>query len=89
MLTLSGSTSNMSVYTNGPSPRLCSLLRWEGYEAYGFNMQSEKGKVGQHLGSIDAQSPSEYVGLQAGDQIFEVNGNSIRGMIHTEVVQQV
>ena len=79
----------LSVYTNGPSPRLCHLRRWEGFQGYGFNLQSEKGKPGQRLGAIDAQSPGECVGLLAGDHIIEVNGINIMGMKHAEVVQQV
>lgn len=51
-------------------PRLCKLTRKE--TGYGFNLHSEKGKVGRYIRSIDPQSAAEEAGLKAGDRIIEV-----------------
>lgn len=37
--------------------------------------------------SVEEGSPAHEAGLRAGDLITHVNGESVRGLVHTEVVE--
>lgn len=65
-------------------PRLCHLTRSAG--GYGFNLHSDRSRPGQYIRSLDPGSPAERAGLRPQDRLVEVNGVSIEGMRHTEVV---
>ncbi|XP_076845475.1 NHERF family PDZ scaffold protein 2 [Brachyhypopomus gauderio] len=65
-------------------PRLCRITIGE--RGYGFNLHCDKTRAGQFVRSVDAGSPAERAGLQTGDRIVEVNGRSIKGLRHSQVV---
>jgi len=74
---------------DGPRPRLCHIRKWPDFSGYGFNLHAERGKAGQFIGTVDAQSPAEAANLRAGDRIIEVNGTNIGSENHQQVVQRI
>ncbi|XP_069785483.1 Na(+)/H(+) exchange regulatory cofactor NHE-RF1 [Narcine bancroftii] len=68
-------------------PRLCCMQKSP--KGYGFNLHSEKSKSGQYIRVVDPDSPAERSGLQAQDRIIEVNGTSIEGKQHSDVVDAI
>uniref|UniRef100_UPI0037E866D5 Na(+)/H(+) exchange regulatory cofactor NHE-RF1a n=1 Tax=Semicossyphus pulcher TaxID=241346 RepID=UPI0037E866D5 len=71
----------------GLRPRLCQLRK--GPSGYGFNLHSEKTKPGQFIRAVDEDSPAERAGLRPKDKIIQVNGLSVIGMQHSEVVAAI
>ncbi|KAF7650984.1 hypothetical protein LDENG_00117540 [Lucifuga dentata] len=71
----------------GLRPRLCRLKR--GANGYGFNLHSEKAKLGQFIRAVDEDSPAQRSGLKIRDKIVQVNGVSVIGMQHAEVVAAI
>lgn len=80
-LSVSSSTKDEG---DGPRPRLCNLKK--GANGYGFNLHSEKSKPGQFIRAVDEDSPAQRSGLKPQDKIVQVNGVSVIGMQHSEVV---
>lgn len=70
-------------------PRLCHVRKVANFDGYGFNLHAEKGKPGQYIGKVDEGSPAETAGLRRGDRILEVNGQSIAGETHKQVVARI
>ncbi|KAJ8705413.1 hypothetical protein PYW07_011240 [Mythimna separata] len=70
-------------------PRLCHVRKTPDFDGYGFNLHAEKGKPGQYIGKVDDGSPAEAAGLRRGDRILEVNGHSIAGESHKQVVARI
>ncbi|RVE52892.1 hypothetical protein evm_002369 [Chilo suppressalis] len=70
-------------------PRLCHVRKSPDFDGYGFNLHAEKGKPGQYIGKVDDGSPAETAGLKRGDRILEVNGHSIAGETHKQVVARI
>lgn len=70
-------------------PRLCHVRKVPDFDGYGFNLHAEKGKPGQYIGKVDEGSPAEAAGLRRGDRILEVNGQSIAGETHKQVVARI
>lgn len=70
-------------------PRLCHVRKTADFDGYGFNLHAEKGKPGQYIGKVDEGSPAETAGLRRGDRILEVNGHSIAGETHKQVVARI
>lgn len=70
-------------------PRLCHVRKTPDFDGYGFNLHAEKGKPGQYIGKVDDGSPAEAAGLKRGDRILEVNGHSIAGESHKQVVARI
>ncbi|XP_029977492.1 Na(+)/H(+) exchange regulatory cofactor NHE-RF1a isoform X2 [Sphaeramia orbicularis] len=71
----------------GFRPRLCHLKK--GPSGYGFNLHSEKSKPGQFIRAVDDDSPAQRSGLRPKDKIIQVNGVSVLGMQHSEVVAAI
>ncbi|CAK1546798.1 unnamed protein product [Leptosia nina] len=69
--------------------RLCHVRKVPDFDGYGFNLHAEKGKPGQYIGKVDEGSPAEKAGLRRGDRILEVNGHSIAGETHKQVVARI
>lgn len=69
--------------------RLCHVRKSPTFDGYGFNLHAEKGKPGQYIGKVDEGSPAEAAGLRRGDRILEVNGHSIAGETHKQVVARI
>uniref|UniRef100_A0A3B3XID9 Na(+)/H(+) exchange regulatory cofactor NHE-RF n=1 Tax=Poecilia mexicana TaxID=48701 RepID=A0A3B3XID9_9TELE len=72
---------------DGPRPRLCHMKKGSG--GYGFNLHSEKNKPGQFIRAVDDDSPAQRAGLRPQDKILQVNGVSVIGLQHTEVVAAI
>lgn len=70
-------------------PRRCHVRKTPDFDGYGFNLHAEKGKPGQYIGKVDEGSPAESAGLHRGDRILEVNGHSIAGETHKQVVARI
>ena len=60
--------------SSAPSPRLCTIVKRDDKDEYGFNLYKKKNTPGQFIGSIDPGSPAEVAGLKDGDELVEVNG---------------
>ncbi|KAM4033818.1 Na(+)/H(+) exchange regulatory cofactor NHE-RF1 [Anomaloglossus baeobatrachus] len=68
-------------------PRLCVMKKSSG--GYGFNLHSDKNHPGQYVRAVDPDSPAERSGLLPKDRILEVNGESMLGKQHTDVVSAI
>ncbi|TSK18059.1 Na(+)/H(+) exchange regulatory cofactor NHE-RF2 [Bagarius yarrelli] len=68
-------------------PRLCHIVKDE--QGFGFNLHCDKQRVGQFIRSVDPDSPAQRAGLQSGDRLVQVNGKSIKGLRHMEVVELI
>ncbi|XP_040922605.1 Na(+)/H(+) exchange regulatory cofactor NHE-RF1a [Toxotes jaculatrix] len=73
--------------SDGLRPRLCHMEK--GANGYGFNLHSEKSKPGQYIRAVDGDSPAHRAGLRPQDKIIQVNGTSVIGMQHSEVVAAI
>ena len=70
-------------------PRLCTIKKWPDFTGYGFNLHAEKGRAGQYIGKVDADSPAEAAGMKEGDRIVEVEGVNIGNENHSQVVERI
>ncbi|XP_075889770.1 Na(+)/H(+) exchange regulatory cofactor NHE-RF1a [Nelusetta ayraudi] len=68
-------------------PRLCHMRKAS--NGYGFNLHSDKNKGGQFIRAVDEDTPAERAGLRPKDKIIQVNGKSVVGMSHAEVVAAI
>ncbi|KAM5135521.1 Na(+)/H(+) exchange regulatory cofactor NHE-RF1 [Mantella aurantiaca] len=68
-------------------PRLCTMKK--GQNGYGFNLHSDKNHPGQYIRAVDPDSPAELAGLLPKDRIIEVNGESMLGKQHGDVVSTI
>lgn len=68
-------------------PRLCVIRK--GPNGFGFNLHSEKSSPGQYIRAIDDDSPAERSGLMPKDRIIQVNGVSVEGKQHSQVVAAI
>lgn len=68
-------------------PRLCCPEK--GPNGYGFHLHGEKGKTGQFIRLVEADSPAEKSGLKAGDRLIEVNGDNVEKESHQQVVNRI
>lgn len=84
---LSVSSSTKDEVLVEPRPRLCLLKK--NSNGYGFNLHSDKTKPGQYIRAVDEDSPAERGGLRPSDKIVQVNGASVVGMQHSDVVAAI
>lgn len=68
-------------------PRRCTLAK--GLDGYGFHLHGEKGKTGQFIRLVEPDSPASAAGLFAGDRLAFVNGDSVDGASHQQVVAKI
>ncbi|KAA8581037.1 hypothetical protein FQN60_015308, partial [Etheostoma spectabile] len=68
-------------------PRLCVLEK--GPSGYGFHLHGEKGKTGQFIRLVEPDTPASAAGLLAGDRLVFVNGESVEGESHQQVVARI
>ncbi|XP_072312160.1 Na(+)/H(+) exchange regulatory cofactor NHE-RF1-like [Eucyclogobius newberryi] len=68
-------------------PRRCVLEK--GSDGYGFHLHGEKGKTGQFIRLVEPDTPAEVAGLMAGDRLAFVNGESVEGESHSQVVARI
>lgn len=68
-------------------PRLCVMEK--GASGYGFHLHGEKGKTGQFIRLVESDTPASATGLLAGDQLVFVNGASVEGESHQQVVSRI
>lgn len=68
-------------------PRQCVLEK--GSDGYGFHLHGEKNKAGQFIRLVEPGSPAELSGLRAGDKLAFVNGESVEGESHQQVVSRI
>ncbi|TKS90228.1 Na(+)/H(+) exchange regulatory cofactor NHE-RF1 [Collichthys lucidus] len=68
-------------------PRLCVLEKESG--GYGFHLHGEKGKTGQFIRLVEPDTPASKSGLFAGDRLVFVNGESVEGESHQQVVAKI
>lgn len=68
-------------------PRLCVMEKAPG--GYGFHLHGEKGKIGQFIRLVERDTPASAAGLLAGDRLVFVNGESVEGESHQQVVAKI
>ncbi|CAL8380589.1 unnamed protein product [Gadus morhua 'NCC'] len=68
-------------------PKRCTLEK--GPDGYGFHLHGEKGKTGQFIRLVEPDSPAAAAGLLAGDRLVFVNGESVDGASHQQVVAKI
>uniref|UniRef100_A0A7E4VFM1 PDZ domain-containing protein n=1 Tax=Panagrellus redivivus TaxID=6233 RepID=A0A7E4VFM1_PANRE len=73
---------------DAPCPRVCLVQKQNPTQEYGFNLHAD-GIKGQFIGTVDPGSPAALAGLRPNDRIFAVNGTSIIGNNHKEVVARI
>lgn len=61
----------------------------KGAGGYGFHLHGEKGKSGQFIRLVEPDTPASAAGLFAGDQLVFVNGASVEGESHQQVVSRI
>ncbi|XP_056135524.1 Na(+)/H(+) exchange regulatory cofactor NHE-RF2 [Lampris incognitus] len=77
-------SSELSKATAEFLPRLCHLVKAD--LGYGFNLHSDKTRLGQFIRSVDPGSVADKADIRPGDRLVEVNGVNIEGLRHSEVV---
>ncbi|KAM9220520.1 Na(+)/H(+) exchange regulatory cofactor NHE-RF4 [Dugong dugon] len=71
-------------------PRCLHLEK--GPQGFGFLLREEKGlggRLGQFLWEVDPGLPAEKAGMQAGDRLVAVAGESVEGLGHEETVSRI
>ncbi|KAM6951184.1 Na(+)/H(+) exchange regulatory cofactor NHE-RF1a [Aplochiton taeniatus] len=68
-------------------PRRCNLEKSP--TGYGFHLHGEKGKTGQFIRLVEPDSTAAASGLLAGDKLALVNGESVEGESHQQVVSKI
>ncbi|XP_037546648.1 Na(+)/H(+) exchange regulatory cofactor NHE-RF1 [Nematolebias whitei] len=68
-------------------PRLCVVEK--GAKGYGFHLHGDKNRPGQFIRLVEADSPASAAGLLAGDRLAFVNGDSVEGESHQQVVSRI
>ncbi|XP_058145446.1 Na(+)/H(+) exchange regulatory cofactor NHE-RF4 [Dasypus novemcinctus] len=71
-------------------PRCLHLEK--GPQGFGFLLREEKGlggRLGQFLWDVDPGLPAEKAGMQAGDRLVAVAGESVEGLGHAETVSRI
>ncbi|XP_004688878.1 PREDICTED: Na(+)/H(+) exchange regulatory cofactor NHE-RF4 [Condylura cristata] len=71
-------------------PRCLNLEK--GPQGFGFLLKEEKGlegRLGQFLWEVDPGLPADKAGMQAGDRLVAVAGESVEGLGHTETVFRI
>ncbi|KAM6158614.1 Na(+)/H(+) exchange regulatory cofactor NHE-RF4 [Rhynchocyon petersi] len=74
-----------------PSRPRCLHIK-KGPEGFGFLLREEKGlggRLGQFLWEVDPGLPAEKAGMQAGDRLVAVAGESVEGLGHEETVSRI
>lgn len=69
--------------------RLCHLSKWPNFDGYGFNLHADKKRQGHFIGQVDPGSPAELGGLRKNDRLLEVNGISVEGESHREIIERI
>ncbi|XP_077508231.1 Na(+)/H(+) exchange regulatory cofactor NHE-RF1-like [Amblyomma americanum] len=72
-----------------PAARLCHMVQRPDYDGYGFKLLAVKQRSLPYVLAVEPGSPAEDAGLRPNDIIVEVNGKSLRGAVHQDVVQRV
>ncbi|XP_044153075.1 Na(+)/H(+) exchange regulatory cofactor NHE-RF1 [Bufo gargarizans] len=84
--TVKETPASVTVTSEG-RPRLCTMKKASG--GYGFNLHSDKNHPGQYIRAVDPDTPAERAGLRPKDRILEVNGESMLGKPHGDVVNAI
>ncbi|XP_012325733.1 Na(+)/H(+) exchange regulatory cofactor NHE-RF4 isoform X2 [Aotus nancymaae] len=74
-----------------PTKPRCLHLQ-KGPRGFGFLLREEKGldgRPGQFLWDVDPGLPAEKAGMQAGDRLVAVAGESVEGLGHEETVSRI
>ncbi|KAG8522274.1 Na(+)/H(+) exchange regulatory cofactor NHE-RF4, partial [Galemys pyrenaicus] len=74
-----------------PSKPRCLNLE-KGPRGFGFLLKEEKGlegRFGQFLWEVEPGLPAEKAGMQAGDRLVAVAGESVEGLRHEEIVSRI
>eukprot|EP00064_Thunnus_orientalis_P003698 superscaffoldBa00000313_g3709 len=74
-------------YIEAKKEKLCVLEK--GSSGYGFHLHGEKGKTGQFIRLVESDTPAAVAGLLAGDRLVFVNGESVEGESHQQVVARI
>ncbi|ELK34065.1 Na(+)/H(+) exchange regulatory cofactor NHE-RF4 [Myotis davidii] len=64
----------------------------QGPRGFGFLLREEKGlggRLGQFLWEVDPGLPADKAGMQAGDRLVAVAGESVEGLGHEETVSRI
>lgn len=75
--------------TQSDGLRQCHLSKWPNFDGYGFNLHADKKRQGHFIGQVDADSPAELGGLRKNDRLVEVNGLSVEGESHREIIERI
>ncbi|KAM5246006.1 Na(+)/H(+) exchange regulatory cofactor NHE-RF4, partial [Ctenodactylus gundi] len=74
-----------------PAKPRCLHLQ-KGPSGFGFLLREEKGsdgRLGQFLWEVDPGLPADKAGMQAGDRLVAVAGESVEGLGHEETVSRI
>ncbi|EEC05012.1 PDZ domain-containing protein, putative [Ixodes scapularis] len=70
-------------------PRLCHLSKWNTFEGYGFNLHADKKRLQHFIGQVDPGSPADLGGLRRNDRLVEVNGTTVEGENHRDIIERI
>ncbi|XP_077012019.1 Na(+)/H(+) exchange regulatory cofactor NHE-RF3 isoform X2 [Tamandua tetradactyla] len=68
-------------------PKLCRLVRGE--NGYGFRLNAIRNLPGSFVKEVQKGSPADLAGLEDGDFLIEVNGQSVLDAPYEEVVERI
>lgn len=69
--------------------RLCHLVRRPDFDGYGFTLHDEKERRVETVATVEPGSPAEAAGLHLKDIIIEVNGVSVQGASHQDILDRI
>ena len=64
-------------------------LNGEPLRGYGFNVHTERYRVGHFVGSVDQDSAAAKASLRPGDRIIEVDGTNVEMVSHEELCEKI
>ncbi|KAJ4933044.1 hypothetical protein JOQ06_029881 [Pogonophryne albipinna] len=68
-------------------PKLCYLVKSS--SGYGFSLRSEKSEPGLFMTEVMQGSVADRAGVNVKDRLLEVNGESVEGATHEQVVEKI
>ncbi|KAH7953798.1 hypothetical protein HPB49_012394 [Dermacentor silvarum] len=74
---------------DAPAARLCHLVLRPDFDGYGFRIVAGKMSRLPRVNAVEPGSPADVADLRVNDTIVEVNGASLEGLGHQDVVQLI
>lgn len=84
---LEATSSDTTEDAGDHKPRLCRLTKDD--DGYGFHLNAIRGQPGCFIKEVQQGSPADKAGLEDGDVIIEVNGETVQDEPYDDVVDRI